>query len=286
MNKVVIFTDSTCDLPSDIIKEFDIQVLPLIVNFDGVSYKDGRDIVLDQLFNLMANSKLISSTSAISPIDFTEAFKPYIDNGYDIFYTGIGSHLSGTIQSAYIASQEFEKGRIIIHDSKNLSTGIGIQLLQAVKLRDLGYSASDILVELVKEVDKVRTYFGISTLENLFKGGRASGLQFFFGKFLRIKPVLAVRDGKLFSYAKVVGKLKAAVDKQIEDFLTEYDNNNVNTDYLFITSASCNDMVEYVKEKLKERDVKINKIIESNTGCVIGSHCGPGTLGLIYTLKD
>jgi len=282
MNKVAIITDSTCDLSKEIIESRNIKVLPLYVRFGEDTYRDGIDITTDRLYELVEQKNEIPKTSAVSPGDFIEAFEPLIKDGYDIIYTGIGSSLSGTFQSAHIASLEFPENRIYLVDSKNLSTGIGLLVLKACDLRDRGLSASDIKDRLLEIVPKVRSQFAIKTLDYLHKGGRASGTAKLLGTMLRIKPIIQVRDGKMDVYTKTMGKMSRALDVMLTDYINL--GEQIDLDYVMITHSQAGKHVDYMSEIVNQK-LKPNKLFVTEAGCVISSHCGPGTIGILYIVK-
>jgi DegV family protein with EDD domain len=272
-------TDSTADLSHDFLKEHHIYSIPLYVRFGDTIYKDGIDLTTPELYKKVEETNTLPQTAAPSPGDFYEVFKPLIDDGKDIVYIGIGSSISGTIQSARVAALEFPEGRIYIVDSKNLSSGIALLVLKAKDLRNQGVSAKEIHEKIVKLVPNVRSQFAIQTLDYLHKGGRASGLQALMGSMLRIKPIIRVEDGKLGVYKKAFGKMSRALDIMLEDYLALGDN--VDLDYVMVTHSLADKhaiyMMDIVKEKLKPKH-----LIESHAGCVISSHCGEGTIGILY----
>ena len=238
------------------------------------------------MFEWINANGVLPQTATVSPFNFEEFLRPYINDGYDVFYSGIGGLLSGTGRNFLLAAEEFPKERIYCLDSGNLSSGIAIIILKACDLRDKGYSAKEIYEELKDLPPRVHSQFVIRTLDYMRKGGRATGFQALMGAALKIRPVLRVRDGKLFLYKKAMGKMSRGMDIQIDDFLAEYDKGNIVDDYLFITHAQNPKMYEYTMKRLKKHGVKIKNIYEGQAGCVISSHCGPGTIGILYEVKE
>ncbi len=285
-NKVLILTDSTADLPDHLIESRNIKVIPLYIHLGERELRDGIDIKTDEMYQWIEENGVLPQTAAVSPYYFTEFLKPYINDGYDIFYTGIGMNLSGTGRSFLLAAQEFPEGRIFYLDSGNLSSGIAIIVLKACDLRDKGYSAEEIYEELKEISPRVHSQFVLRTLEYMRKGGRATGMQALLGAALRIRPVLRVREGKLFLYKKAMGKMSRGMDIQIDDFLAEYDKGNIVDDYLFVTHTQNEKMHEYTMERLKAHGVKIKNIYKGEAGCVMSSHCGPGCIGILYEVKE
>jgi DegV family protein with EDD domain len=209
-------------------------------------------------------------------------FEKYIDEGYDIIYTGIGSSMSKSYENAVLMSNEFPEGRIEVVDSKNLSTGIGLVVLKACKWRKEGKNVHEI-AELMREtIPHVRSQFVIDTMEYLHKGGRCSGMVRLVGTILKIKPIIEVREGKMEVGAKPRGKIEFGLDKLAEMLAADADN--VDLDNVFITHSEADKSCEYLTEKVKEIVPEAN-VLSSRAGCVISTHCGPGTIGVLYILK-
>lgn len=283
MNPVKIITDSTADLSKELLDKYDIVSLPLYVNFGEESYKDGVDIDTARLYELVKEKNELPKTSAISPGDFFKEFDKWIKLGYDIVYIGIGSKISGTIRNAHLVAEEFPEGRIQVVDSLNLSSGIALLVLKGKDLRDQGLSAKQIKDKLDETVPLVRSQFAIQVLDYLHKGGRASGTAALVGKVLRIRPIIKVVNGELIVYRKPMGTMKKAVDIMLNDFINEKDN--LDLDYVMITHSHAYKQSDYMEEFVKEH-VQPKNLIISNAGCVISSHCGAGTIGILYIVKQ
>ncbi len=284
MNKVVIVSDSTCDLTKELIEQNDIKILPLYVVFKDKSYKDGVDLTTDKLYEMVDELKMTPKTSAISPIEFIEFFAPYIEQGYDIVYTGIGSKISSTLQNAATAALEFEENRIFLVDSLSLSSGIGLLLLKMCKFRDEGMSAKQIKEEADKIVPNIHAQFAVASLEFLHKGGRCSGTKRFFGTMLRVRPVIRLKDGILDLDDKAYGRYEKALDIMIRDIISNQDK--LDYENVMITHSFGDDEAKYIKEHLPEElKSKIVHLYETHAGCVISSHCGKRTIGILYITK-
>lgn len=282
MRPVALVTDSTADLSLELRKKHDIYSIPLYVLFKDETYADGVDLDTKKLYQLVSEKNMIPKTAAVSPGDFIRFFEPLIKEGHDILYLGIGSSLSATFQSARIAKYEFPPGRVTLVDSKNLSSGTGLLVLKAKDMRNQGMSAAEIKEELDRLVPRVRSYFAIRTLDYLHKGGRASGTAKLIGGILKIKPIIAVHDGQLDVYRKPAGKMSRAVDIMLDDFFA---SKEIDTDYVMVTHSEAFRQAHYAIERIRSTG-KMENIIESEAGCVISSHCGPGTIGILYLLKD
>ena len=167
--KVIIASDSTCDLSPELIKEYDVKIIPLYINFENESYKDNLEINLDQLYQKVQEKNEMPKTSTVPPKEFHDFFKKFVDEGYDVFYTGIGSELSSTFQTAVIVSEDFD-GHVVCVDSGNLSTGIGLLVLKACTFRDQGMNVNEIAEKVSDIVPRLKVQFVVETLEYLHKG--------------------------------------------------------------------------------------------------------------------
>lgn len=281
MSNVRIFTDSTSDLTPKIIKQNHISVIPLYVNFEDKSFVDGISITTEELYKKVEEYGMLPKTSAAAPNDFYNAFKPYIDEGKDIVFIGLSSELSSHLQNAMLAAAEFPEGRIHIIDSLNLSSAIGLLVLKAVDFAKEGMSAALIAENIKSLVPKVKTAFVIDTLEYLYKGGRCSALQSFVGSVLKIRPVIKVVEGKIILAQKLMGKREKALNTMLLSVIKEKDN--IDLSRIIVTHSISND-VEYLKTELSKH-LNAKEIIETQAGCVISSHCGPNTIGILYIEK-
>lgn len=283
MGKIKIFTDSTSDLSKEIIEENNISIVPLGVIFGDDLYKDGENITTVELYKKVGELKQLPKTNAPAPGDFHKAFEPFVNDGCDIVYISLSSHLSATYQNALLAKDMFPQGRINVVDSGNLSTGIGILVLKAVGFANQGLSALEIVDKITALVPKVRTEFVIDTLEYLHKGGRCSTVQKFAGGLLKIQPAVKVIEGKMQPSQKFRGKRIKALNGIISTILK--DKGNLDLDYVLIPQSLAKEGAQYVVEKVQQELPEIKQIITTEAGCVISSHCGPNTVGLSYIVK-
>ena len=281
MNRITILSDSTCDLNDELIRQYDIKIMPLYVTFDEKVYKDGVDINPSQLYVKVEELNKLPKTSAASVGDFIELFTRELDKGNDVIMFVISSKFSSTYQNALIARENVDSSRVEIIDSLNLSTGIGLQILKAAKLKEEGKNIHEIKEEITNIIPKVRCKFAIESLEYLHKGGRCSGASRLFGTLLQLKPVIAVIDGAMQVDAKTRGK-KKALDYMLDDIIQNKEN--VDLDYIMVTHTYADDEANELQLRLKEEFPQANVVI-NNAGCVISSHCGKGTIGILYIEK-
>lgn len=283
MNKIKIVVDSTVDLSKELYEKYDFEVVPLNVTFGQETFKDGVTINRDQLYADVTKYKSLPATSAPCPQVFEEVFRKYLDQGYDVIYMGIGSTLSTAFQSANIAKNMIESEHIYLVDTKNLSSASGLLAMKAAKLAKEGKSPKEICEILEKDVPNTVAQFSVETLDYLHKGGRCSGTAKVLGHLLHIHPHILVKDGKLIVYKKPRGTMKVAIDGQIEELKKALPN--VQMDNIMITDSGVKDEIRdyFVKEVSKLVDPKI--IRTTPAGCVVASHCGFGTIGLLF-IKD
>lgn len=283
-NKVVILSDSTCDLSQELLTKYDIHTLPLHVNFGDDSYLDGKEITLEELYDKALQNKTLPTTSAPSFGEIKDFFSKFLDEGYDIVYTGISSKMSATFEIANTVKNELAPDRIFLVDSGNLSTGIGLLLLKAAKFRDEGLSAAQIAEKLENIVPRVKSQFVIDTLEYLYKGGRCTGVAYVFSKVLKIKPMIVVREKTMQVGAKFVGSIKKAQKGMTNLFLTDFPK--IDKEFVFITHTLSFDGADYIRSLISDVSGEIENLYETVAGCVIGSHCGRNTIGILYIMAD
>lgn len=281
--KVKIITDSTCDLSLELLKELDVDFVPLKVIIGENTYRDMEEITPLKLFDLVKETDEMPKTSAVTPLEFETVFSKYVDSGYEVVYIGIGSDLSSTYLNAYSAAQKYD-GKVQVIDSKNLSSAIGLQILKLVELRDKGCSAKEMKKALEDITPRVECSFAVDTMEYLHKGGRCSGITYFAGRLLRIHPVIRMNEGRLKVYKTPRGKMYKALDIMIEDFKTQYLMGNVDLGKVMITHACTDKYATYIFDKLSEFMDK-KAILTTIAGCVISSHCGPNCIGILYIKK-
>ncbi|WDH95673.1 DegV family protein [Paenibacillus urinalis] len=280
MSRIKIFADSTSDLPKEWIHQYDIGIVPLYAVFGDESLKDGVDIVPEELYERVKTEGRLPKTAAPSPADFMACFGPYIDEGYDILFISLSSELSSTYQNALLAASEYPDGRVTVFDSLNLSTGIGLQVIKAVRAVEEGLSVPEIVNRLTQIRPQVDTEFVIDTLDYLYMGGRCSGMQNLIGSLLKIRPVIKVTDGKMTPAYKVRGKREKAMDQMLSNALSKaYEMDN---DIIIVVHSMCEDDAPYLQKVLQEK-TNAKEVVLATAGCVISSHCGPKTIGIIYT---
>lgn len=279
MTEVIITSDSTCDLGKEQIEREKIDIFPLRVILGDKQYKDGEDISPETIFDFVETNKMIPKTSAGSADEYEKFFRKYTDLGKEIVHINISQKASVSYENAKTAATKIGGG-VYICDSKALSTGQGLLVMKACDLRAQGKSASEIsdIIETLK--DKIQTSFVVDTMEYLHKGGRCSSVALLATKIFKIHPYIDMVNGELTVKKKYRGSLKRCIELYVNDLVEEFkDYDDVRC---FITHTRCDrDIVEVVKEKVKN-SFNFKEIIETNAGSVVTSHCGKGTLGVLF----
>ena len=282
MNKILIMSDSTCDLGEELTKKYNIKIVPLHVSFskENIDYLDGVTLTAEDVYKKVEQYKETPKTGARNVKEFLGDFKEALDQGYDVIYTGIGSGLSSSYANACIAAREFEEGRIEVVDSQTLSTGISLLVVKMAELREQGKNIHEIADAARQLVPQLSVMFCIDKLDYLYKGGRCSGMAKLFGGILNIHPIAKTIDNKLTVYRMPRGKYRKAVDMQIKMFIDDLDY--MDKSIVFVTDSGHMDGEdEYVISELSKY-IDPKNIVHTRAGCVISSHCGPKTIGILY----
>ena len=283
MKRIRIVSDSTCDLSQELIQKYEISIIPLCITLGEDTYLDGVDITPDDIYKWSDEHKTTPKTSAV-PFDKVEdTLKPMVEAKDDIIFIGISEDMSSTCNRIRIFAEDEEYDRLFVINSKNLSTGIGLQVLRAAELRDSGKSAEEIVSEIEGARDKVRASFVIDTPTFLARGGRCTAVEAFMASALKIHPEILVKDGKMGAGRKVRGRPAMAVSAYVDDIMPALQN--ADTRRVFVTHSGCDrEIIDAVKERLASLNI-FEEILETQAGGVISSHCGPNTLGVLFYEK-
>lgn len=283
MKKVKIIADSTCDLSKDLIEQYDISILPLCVVMGEKSYYDGVEITPDEIYVWADANKTTPKTAALSFDKTLDILRPFMDNGDDIIFIGISSKMSTTCNVARLIAEQEEYDRLFVIDSLNLSTGIGLQVLRAAQMAAEGKSAEEIVAQIENDRSKVRASFVVDTLTYLSRGGRCTAVTAMLASAFKLHPMIVVKDGVMGVDKKFRGKLPVALSNyfnELKDDLLASDPERV-----FITHSGCDDStINLVYDLVNGLDYFKNIHI-TRAGGVISSHCGYGTLGILFYEK-
>ncbi len=281
MSNIRIMADSTCDLSPELIEAYGITVLPLNIVMDGTGYLDGVETNPDAIYAWADANQTTPKTSAPGLAAAIEFLRPAATMGDEVCFFGISEQMSSTCQVLRLAAEELEyTEHVCVMDSMNLSTGIGLQVLYAAELVQRGCSLAE-LEELLKEYRlRVRASFVVDTLTYLQRGGRCSAVTALMGNALKLKPRIAVADGKMGVSKKYRGNQKKTVTDYVKDM--EEELKRAEKTRVFIThSGIAEGIIEDVKNYLEGLG-HFDAIHVTRAGGVISSHCGPGTLGVLF----
>ena len=282
MSKVAIVTDSSAYIPTNLSQDLPIFVIPLVLLWDDQSLKDLEEITTDTFYKRLQSSSTTPSTSQPPPQTFKEKYQSLLDQGYEILSIHISSKLSGTLDSATKAKEMLPGKNIRILDSYSTSMAMGFQILEAARLAAQGASLEECERCTLEARSKSGIYFVVKTLEYLKRGGRIGGAAAFLGTVLDLKPILELRDGKIEAIEKV-RTMSKAVDRML-DLLEEKLGKNSKPIHLASLYTDMSETAQILLDRAIQRLGKEN-IIESAISPVspaIGTHAGPGTMGLCY----
>ncbi len=274
---VKIITDSTSDIPLEDQKALGIDIVSLSVIFGDEKFADGVDLKKDKFYEMLGKSTVLPSTSQVNPDGFFDFFKNYTESGDEVVVIVISSKLSGTYQSAVIAKEMVGSDKIHIVDSKNTTFGLALLVNEAIKLRDSGASASDIYSRIIDLKDKIKLFGVVDTLKYLKMGGRLSSSAAVIGSALNIKPIISVVNGKVESVAKARGQ-KAAFAWILDKVKKERPSKEFPLSFGHANAPDrMKEFIDYVSNAIDFKESIVCEI-----GGVIGTHTGPGCLGIAY----
>ena len=278
---IKITTDSTSDLPENLLKENNIGVLPLIVTLGEKDFLDnGVDVTEEKIFDYVKETKILPKTAARSCDDYIRFFNQFLQDGDEVIHIGLGAELSSSYSNCVAAAEEIGNNRVHVVDSMTLSSGVGLLVLEAAKLVKKGLGADEICKKIQDYATKGQTSFVVDKLDYLYKGGRCSKFSFSIGSLLKIKPRLQLIEGKIVNTGKDMGTMKAVLKKYVDFELQKY--SNIKTDRCFVTHTRMDkEVVDEVIKYVQSKNI-FKEVIESTAGSVITSHCGEGTLGILY----
>ncbi len=280
--KIKIISDSTCDLSPELQKQYDIEIVPLTVTLGSQSFADGVNVFPDDLYEYYGRTKKLPKTAAPTPDEFAQHFRRWTDAGFAVICFTISSDFSASFANARIAAEALPD--VYVVDSRNLSTGIGLQVLRAAELAVKGAEAADVFAEIEAMRAKVRASFIINTLEFLWKGGRCSGVARLGANMLHLKPGIDVTDGKMIVGKKYRGDLRGCLQKYVEFKLAG--RSDLDLHRIFITHSGMTDEsdIDFVRKEILKYQ-PFEEILVTHAGSTVSTHCGPNTLGILFVVK-
>lgn len=278
---IKITSDSTCDLSAEQLQQHNIQLLPMCISMGDKLLRDGVEITPDDIYAHVDAGGDIYTTSALNFTDYSDCFTP-LSQEYDaVIHINISAEFSSCYQNAVLASQEFDN--VYVVDSRNLSTGHGHVVLRAAELAESGMDVKDIVAELNNFTAKVDASFILSRLDYMKKGGRCSSVVALGANLLHLRPCIEVVNGKMQVGKKYRGSFEKCVDQYIRDRLAHPENLDLSR--IFITHSGVADSALETARRAVEDCASFQEILVTRAGCTVSSHCGPGTLGILFLHK-
>ncbi len=279
--KIRISADSTCDLSPEYVAEHNISIVPLTVSMGGKDYTDGLDIAPDDIFRHVEAGGDLPKTAAVNVAAYRDHFKALLEDCDAVIHFNISADFSSCHEHAVTAAQGLP---VHVVDSRNLSSGIALLLCEAVDLIEAGCDDPEAVVRHVNDlVDKVDTSFILNRLDFLYKGGRCSMVAMLGANVLKLKPCIEVVDGKMIVGKKFRGSYERCLKQYVDDRLRSPEV--VDPKRIFITHTGVTrEQFELTKAQVLSH-MPFGEILEVRAGCSITSHCGQGTLGILFVRK-
>lgn len=274
----VVTADSTVDLSQDLIERFQIHIMPLTIILGDETFLDGQGFTPLEMYARYREDGTLPHTAAPSEEDFYQFFKRFTDQGLEVVHIDISAELSATFNVAALASRRLPGVHVI--DSRMLSTGGGLLAIEAAECREKDMDAAAVAEHIRSLTGKVSTSFVLDTLVYMWKGGRCSGVTALGANLLRLKPALRMQNGKLEVFKKYRGKIEQVYRQYITEML---EGKKVRPGHIFITESG-----EIDPAVIKELTALVfelsgcREVHHTLAGCTVSSHCGPGTLGVLF----
>lgn len=280
MSKFAIVTDSTSYIPTELAQQLGITVAPQVLIWDNQTYRDGVDIQPTEFYSRLKTAKVMPSTSQVSPATVHEIFQGLVDKGLSVLGIFISSKLSGTLQSAIQAKEMMGNAadKITLVDSQSTAMGLGFQAIAAARAAKAGASLEECATLISKAHERTGVFFAVDTLEFLHRGGRIGGAQRFIGSALNLKPILAVKEGKVEGIERIRTKTKA--HDRVLELIAEQVKGKSNIRLATLHANSADD----AKSLLDRAAAELSPVetLFTELSPVVGTHAGPGTVGLAY----
>jgi DegV family protein with EDD domain len=280
MAKIALVTDSTAYIPSELVQKYNLTITPQVLIWGEETFQDGVDIQPDEFYARLKTAKVMPTTSQVSIVTMQTTFESLIEKGYDVLGILISAKLSGTIQSAVQAKEMMGNAaeKVTIVDSNTTAMAMGFQVLSVARAVENGVGLKDAVALAEKAREHTGVYFAVDTLEFLHRGGRIGGAQRFLGTALNMKPVLAVIDGRVEAVERIRTKGKA-LDRVLE--LVMEQTAGKTPIRLAALHASAEEEAQTLLDKASKEMDAIESVL-TTVSPVVGTHAGPGTVGLAY----
>lgn len=278
MEKIKIITDSSVDLPKEVLEKYNVEVMPVLINFGEESYLDGISITRDDVFRRIDKGDVFPTTAQITPNRFIEKFEKYLKEGYKILVIIMSSGMSGTYQSACLAKNMIESQNIEVIDSQSVCSGLGLLVIRAAKLVEKGFSLSEITLDLEDIKNKINVSLSFDSLDNLVKGGRIPKAVGVVTGVLGIKLILEIKDGLMSVKDKVRGSKKA-----LKRILKDLQDSDLREDLpVILINLDMEEISGPLREYMDENNIEY---IDGTVGSTVGIHSGNKISGIFFVSK-
>ncbi len=280
MGKFAVVTDSTAYIPPEYVQKYNITVAPLVLIWGEETLEDGIDIRPDEFYSRLKTAKVMPTTSQATPATMHSIFQPLVDQGIDVLGIFISSKFSGTMQSALQAKDMMGNAgeKVTLVDSQSTAMALGFQALAAARAMEAGASLKETAAMTEKAHEKTGLFFAVDTLEFLHRGGRIGGAQRFIGSALNLKPILALKEGRVEGVERIRTKSKA--HDRILELVAEQVKGKSNI-RLAAVHANAAEEAKVVLERARQELNPVETIF-TDLSPVVGTHAGPGTVGLAF----
>ena len=279
---IKITSDSTCDLPRELLEQYQIDLVPLIIMKEEEEFLDNVTITPADIFSHVDAGGSLCTTAARSVAVYQELFEKYTSQADGIIHLSLGSGFSSSYQNASIAAMNFPNVKVV--DSRNLSSGHGLMVLKAWELAQTAGSLEEIVSELEEYAEKVETSFVLDRLDYMVKGGRCSMVAALGANLLNLKPCIDLKEGKMGVGKKYRGRYDKCLANYVKDKLQGREDIDRSTLILVHTRIDDDACMEAVRQQIAESG-EFGSVYTATAGCTISCHCGPNTLGVIFARK-
>lgn len=280
MSKIALVTDSTTYMPPELVKKYNISVAPQVLIWGDKTYKDGVDIQSDEFFTKLKTAREMPTTSQVAVVSFQEIFQDLVNKDFEVLALLVSSKLSGTVQSALQAKELMSSAgtKVNVVDSQSVAMALGFQVLAVARALEEGASLKDAISLAEKSHEYTGIFFAVDTLEFLHRGGRIGGAQRFIGTMLNMKPILAIQDGRVEGIERIRTKAKAH-DRILE--LTIENANGRSPVRLATLHANAGEDAKILLTKAEQALQPVESVF-TEVSPTVGTHAGPGTVGLAF----
>lgn len=282
MGNIKITADSSCDMSKELLEKYNVGIKSFNVTVGEENFLDGVNITPDVLYQKVKETGELPKTAAVSIAEYADVFEEMTKDGNEVVHFNLSSGFSSSHQNAVIASEDFPNAYPV--DSLNLSTGTALMIIKACELAEEGKSAEEIAAASKEMAPKIESSFVVDTLEYLHKGGRCSTIAALGANLLKLRPCIEVKDGKMDVGKKYRGRMMDCLLSYVKDRLEGRDD--IDLSRIFITNSggySDEEIAKIEAEVLKYQPFK--EVLKTQAGCTISSHCGSGTLGILFVRK-